>query len=422
MAADNIIDELQWRGLINQSTDVDELRAACEEPITLYCGFDPTGDSLHAGHLVPMILLRRFQDFGHNPVLLAGGATGFIGDPRDVGERSMLSEEALQHNLESIKGQLRRFVDFDGDNPAQLVNNADWTMNVSVVEFLRDIGKNFSLNTMLDRETVKRRLESDGISYTEFSYMLLQANDYLHLHREAGCDLQIGGGDQWGNIVSGVDLIRRVTGDRVHGMTVPLVTDAQGKKFGKSTGGGKLWLDPDKTSAYSWYQYFLNAGDSVVIDYLRRFTFLSQEEIEEYARTVEEEPYKRAAQRRLAQEMTDMVHGADATRAVEQAAQALFGRGELADLDERTLAGALQETEVAELGADDPRTIVDLLVASGLVDSKGAARRTVKEGGAYVNNQRISDAEWQPDESDLLHGSWLVLRKGKKNFAGTRLS
>lgn len=422
MAADNIIDELQWRGLINQSTDVDELRAACEEPITLYCGFDPTGDSLHAGHLVPMILLRRFQDFGHNPVLLAGGATGFIGDPRDVGERSMLSEEALQHNLESIKGQLRRFVDFDGDNPAQLVNNADWTMNVSVVEFLRDIGKNFSLNTMLDRETVKRRLESDGISYTEFSYMLLQANDYLHLHREAGCDLQIGGGDQWGNIVSGVDLIRRVTGDRVHGMTVPLVTDAQGKKFGKSTGGGKLWLDPDKTSAYSWYQYFLNAGDSVVIDYLRRFTFLSQEEIEEYARTVEEEPYKRAAQRRLAQEMTDMVHGADATRAVEQAAQALFGRGELADLDERTLAGALQETEVAELGADDPRTIVDLLVASGLVDSKGAARRTVKEGGAYVNNQRISDAEWQPDEPDLLHGSWLVLRKGKKNFAGARLS
>ena len=422
MAADNIIDELQWRGLINQSTDVDELRAACEEPITLYCGFDPTGDSLHAGHLVPMILLRRFQDFGHNPVLLAGGATGFIGDPRDVGERSMLSEEALQHNLESIKGQLRRFVDFDGDNPAQLVNNADWTMNVSVVEFLRDIGKNFSLNTMLDRETVKRRLESDGISYTEFSYMLLQANDYLHLHREAGCDLQIGGGDQWGNIVSGVDLIRRVTGDRVHGMTVPLVTDAQGKKFGKSTGGGKLWLDPDKTSAYSWYQYFLNAGDSVVIDYLRRFTFLSQEEIEEYARTVEEEPYKRAAQLRLAQEMTDMVHGADATRAVEQAAQALFGRGELADLDERTLAGALQETEVAELGADDPRTIVDLLVASGLVGSKGAARRTVKEGGAYVNNQRISDAEWQPDESDLLHGSWLVLRKGKKNFAGTRLS
>ena len=295
-------------------------------------------------------------------------------------------------------------------------------MNVSVVEFLRDIGKNFSLNTMLDRETVKRRLESDGISYTEFSYMLLQANDYLHLHREAGCDLQIGGGDQWGNIVSGVDLIRRVTGDRVHGMTVPLVTDAQGKKFGKSTGGGKLWLDPDKTSAYSWYQYFLNAGDSVVIDYLRRFTFLSQEEIEEYARTVEEEPYKRAAQRRLAQEMTDMVHGADATRAVEQAAQALFGRGELADLDERTLAGALQETEVAELGADDPRTIVDLLVASGLVDSKGAARRTVKEGGAYVNNQRISDAEWQPDEPDLLHGSWLVLRKGKKNFAGARLS
>ena len=422
MAADNIIDELQWRGLINQSTDVDELRAACEEPITLYCGFDPTGDSLHAGHLVPMILLRRFQDFGHNPVLLAGGATGFIGDPRDVGERSMLSEEALQHNLESIKGQLRRFVDFDGDNPAQLVNNADWTMNVSVVEFLRDIGKNFSLNTMLDRETVKRRLESDGISYTEFSYMLLQANDYLHLHREAGCDLQIGGGDQWGNIVSGVDLNRRIDGAKVHGLTVPLVTDASGQKFGKSTGGGKLWLDPEKTSAYSWYQYFLNAGDSVVIDYLRWFTFLTQEEIAEYERAVEEEPYKRAAQRRLAQEMTDLVHGEEATKAVELAAQALFGKAELSELDEKTLAGALAETTVAEIAAGEPRTIVDLLVASGLADSKGAARRTIKEGGAYVNNQRIESAEWEPSAEDLLHDSWLVLRRGKKNFAGAKLS
>ncbi|HJG42492.1 tyrosine--tRNA ligase [Corynebacterium phoceense] len=418
----NIIDELQWRGLINQSTDIDALREACENPITLYCGFDPTGDSLHAGHLVPMIMLRRFQQAGHHPLALAGGATGFIGDPRDVGERSMLSEETIQHNLEAIKKQLRRFVDFDGENPAEMVNNADWTANMSVITFLRDVGKNFSLNTMLDRDTVKRRLESDGISYTEFSYMLLQANDFLTLHREKGCDLQIGGGDQWGNIVSGVDLIRRVDGDKAHALTVPLVTDAQGQKFGKSTGGGKLWLDAEKTSPYAWYQYFLNAGDSVVIDYLRWFTFLTQDEIAEYEEKVANEPFRREAQRRLAQEMTNLVHGEEATRAVELAAQALFGKAELTELDEATLAGALQETTVAEIAAGEPRTIVDLLVASGLADSKGAARRTIKEGGAYVNNARIESEDWEPADADLLHGSWLVLRRGKKNFAGAKLA
>ena len=418
----NIIDELQWRGLINQSTDLEALREACENPIALYCGFDPTGDSLHAGHLVPLIMLRRFQEAGHHPIALAGGATGFIGDPRDVGERSMLSEEDLAHNLEAIKGQLRRFIDFEGEHAATMVNNADWTMNMSVIDFLRDVGKNFSLNTMLDRDTVKRRLEGDGISYTEFSYMLLQSNDFVQLRRERDCVLQIGGGDQWGNIVSGVDLNRRIDGAKVHGLTVPLVTDASGQKFGKSTGGGKLWLDPEKTSAYSWYQYFLNAGDSVVIDYLRWFTFLTQEEIAEYERAVEEEPYKRAAQRRLAQEMTDLVHGEEATKAVELAAQALFGKAELSELDEKTLAGALSETTVAEVAAGEPRTIVDLLVASGLADSKGAARRTIKEGGAYVNNQRIESAEWEPSAEDLLHGSWLVLRRGKKNFAGAKLN
>ncbi|MCQ9343472.1 tyrosine--tRNA ligase [Corynebacterium kozikiae] len=417
----NIIDELQWRGLINQSTDVEALREACAEPITLYCGFDPTGDSLHAGHLVPMVMLRRFQEAGHKPITLAGGATGMIGDPRDVGERVMLTEEKVAENLEAIKGQLRRFVDFEGSNAAVMVNNADWTMKMSVVEFLRDVGKNFSLNTMLDRDTVKRRLESDGISYTEFSYMLLQSNDYVHLNREFGCSLQIGGGDQWGNIVSGVDLVRRVEGKKVHGLTVPLVTDAQGQKFGKSTGGGKLWLDPEKTSPYSWYQYFLNAGDSVVIDYLRWFTFLSQEEIAELEVAVAEEPFKRAAQRRLAQEMTNLVHGEQATKAVELAAQALFGRAALEELDERTLAGALAETEIAEIGTDAPKTIIDFLVATGLADSKGAARRTVKEGGAYVNNQRIDDETWEPNQDDLLHGAWLVLRKGKKNFAGVKV-
>lgn len=418
----NIIDELSWRGLINQSTDLDALRAACEDPITLYCGFDPTGDSLHAGHLVPMIMLRRFQEAGHHPITLAGGATGMIGDPRDVGERSMLGEETIAHNLEAIKAQLRRFVSFEGDNAALMVNNADWTGSMSVIEFLRDVGKNFSLNTMLDRDTVKRRLEGDGISYTEFSYMLLQSNDYVQLHRSHDCVLQIGGGDQWGNIVSGVDLNRRVDGAKVHGLTVPLVTDASGQKFGKSTGGGKLWLDPAKTSAYSWYQYFLNAGDSVVLDYLRWFTFLDQEEIAQYEEQVANEPHKRAAQRRLAQELTDLVHGPATTKAVELAAQALFGRAELSELDENTLEGALSETTIAEVGPEDARSIVDLLIATGLAASKGAARRTIKEGGAYVNNVRIDSEEWEPAQDDLLHGKWLVLRRGKKNFAGVAVA
>ncbi|MDK8870777.1 tyrosine--tRNA ligase [Corynebacterium macclintockiae] len=419
----NIIDELQWRGLINQSTDLEALKEATQDPITLYCGFDPTGSSLHAGHLVPLIMLKRFQQFGHRPITLAGGATGMIGDPRDVGERSMLSEEQIGENMVAIKKQLEAFVDFTGESdvasPAVMVNNADWISQMNVIEYLRDVGKNFSLNTMLDRDTVKRRLESDGISYTEFSYMLLQANDYVHLHNEYDCVLQIGGGDQWGNIVSGVDLNRRVNGAKVHGLTVPLVTDADGNKFGKSTGGGKLWLDPQLTSPYSWYQYFINAGDTVVIDYLRWFTFLSQEEIAELERKVAEEPFKREAQRVLAREMTTLVHGAAATEAVELAAQALFGKAELQDLDEATLSSALQETEVAEVGSD--ATILDLLVESGLEKSKGAARRTVGEGGAYVNNQRIEDIEWSPSADDLLHGSWLVLRKGKKRFAGARV-
>ena len=419
----NIVDELEWRGLINQSTDLEALKEATENPISLYCGFDPTGSSLHAGHLVPLIMLKRFQQFGHRPIALAGGATGMIGDPRDVGERSMLTEEQIAENMQMIKTQLESFVDFtdesDVSSPAVMVNNADWISQINVIEYLRDIGKNFSLNTMLDRDTVKRRLESDGISYTEFSYMLLQANDFVHLHNEYDCVLQIGGGDQWGNIVSGVDLNRRVNGAKVHGLTVPLVTDAEGNKFGKSTGGGKLWLDPQLTSPYSWYQYFINAGDAVVIDYLRWFTFLTQEEIADQERKVEEEPYKREAQRVLAREMTTLVHGAQATEAVELASQALFGKAELQDLDEATLSSALQETEVVEVSSD--ATILDLLVGAGLEKSKGAARRTVGEGGAYVNNQRIEDIEWSPSSQDLLHGSWLVLRKGKKRFAGARV-
>ena len=415
----NILDELSWRGLVAQSTDIDALRTELDTPTTAYVGFDPTGPSLHAGHLVPLLMLARLQRAGHTPILLAGGATGMIGDPRDVGERSMISEETAAENVERIRKQLASFVSFEGENAAIMANNMDWTGSMSVVDFLRDVGKNFSLNTMLSRDTVKRRLESDGISYTEFSYMLLQANDFVQLRRNHDCRLQIGGSDQWGNIVSGLDLNRRVDGEVVHGLTVPLVTDSEGRKFGKSTGGGKLWLDPEMTSPYSWYQYFLNAADADVIRYLRWFTFLGQEELDRLAVEVEERPFKREAQRTLAREMTTLVHGEDAVAKVEKAAEALFGKAELAELDEQTLASALSETEVAEVAAD--ATILDLLVGAGLEKTKGAARRTVGEGGAYVNNERISEIDWTPSAEDLLHGSWLVLRKGKKRFAGARV-
>ena len=419
----NIIDELTWRDLINQSTDLDALREATDgTSITLYCGFDPTGPSLHAGHLVPLLMLRRFQQAGHRPIVLAGGATGMIGDPRDVGERSMNSVDTVADWSERISGQLSRFVSFEGDNAALLLNNNDWTKDLTAISFLRDIGKHFPLNTMLSRDTVKRRLETDGISYTEFSYVLLQANDFVQLRRNYDCVLQVGGGDQWGNLVAGVDLNRRMDGESVHAMTVPLVTDSEGKKFGKSTGGGSLWLDPGMTSPYTWYQYFINASDADVIRYLRWFTFLTAEELAELETEVAERPFKREAQRRLAREMTNLVHGEEATAAVELASQALFGRAELTDLDEKTLASAVSETEVFEVGAGEPRTIVDLLVGSGLVDSRGAARRAIKEGGAYVNNERIASEEWEPAEGDLLHGSWLVLRRGKKNFAGVKVT
>ena len=419
----NIIDELTWRDLINQSTDLDALREATDgTSITLYCGFDPTGPSLHAGHLVPLLMLRRFQQAGHRPIVLAGGATGMIGDPRDVGERSMNSADTVADWSERISGQLSRFVSFEGDNAALLLNNNDWTKDLTAISFLRDIGKHFPLNTLLSRDTVKRRLETDGISYTEFSYVLLQANDFVQLRRNYDCVLQVGGGDQWGNLVAGVDLNRRMDGESVHAMTVPLVTDSEGKKFGKSTGGGSLWLDPEMTSPYTWYQYFINASDADVIRYLRWFTFLTAEELAELETEVAERPFKREAQRRLAREMTNLVHGEEATAAVELASQALFGRAELTDLDEKTLASAVSETEVFEVGAGEPRTIVDLLVGSGLVDSRGAARRAIKEGGAYVNNERIVSEEWEPAEGDLLHGSWLVLRRGKKNFAGVKVT
>lgn len=416
----NIIDELEWRGLINQSTDLDALRKETEQPIVLYCGFDPTGPSLHAGHLVPLLMLRRFQEAGHTPIVLAGGATGMIGDPRDVGERSMNSADTVRDWADRISGQLKRFVHFDGDNAARLVNNNDWIKDLGVIEFLRDVGKHFSLSTMLGRDTVKRRLENDGISYTEFSYMLLQANDYVQLRRNHNCVLQVGGGDQWGNLVAGVDLNRRMDGEQVHALTVPLVTDSEGKKFGKSTGGGSLWLDPEMTSPYTWYQYFVNTADADVIRYLRWFTFLDQEELNRLETEVAERPFKREAQRRLAQEMTDLVHGKEAREAVELASQALFGRAELTDLDEKTLTSAVSETSVFEIPAGETPDIVELLVGAGLAESKGAARRSIKEGGVYVNNERVEDEAWAPSDQDFLHGTWLVLRRGKKNFAGAK--
>ncbi|QNQ90167.1 tyrosine--tRNA ligase [Corynebacterium poyangense] len=417
-----IINELQWRGLINQHTDLEALeKALATGPITMYCGFDPTGPSLHAGHLVPLLMLARFQRAGHRPIVLAGGATGMIGDPREVGERSMNDGDTVAEWAERISSQLQRFVSFEGEYAAQLVNNNEWTQNLGVIEFLRDIGKHFSLNTMLARETIKRRLENDGISFTEFSYMLLQANDFLQLHKRYGVTMQVGGGDQWGNLVAGVDLLRRTKGVTAHAMTVPLVTDSEGKKFGKSTGGGSLWLDPQMTSPYTWYQYFINASDADVIRYLRWFTFLSQDDIADLEEEVTERAYKREAQRTLAQEMTTLVHGESATRAVEVAAQALFGRADLRELDSATLAGALSETSVAEVLPGEGRGIVDLLLKAGLVESRGAARRALKDGGVYVNNNRISSEEWEPHSEDLLHGEWLVLRRGKKNFAGARI-
>ncbi len=415
-----ILDELEWRGLIAQSTDLDALATELASgPITVYSGFDPTAPSLHAGHLIPLLTLRRFQRAGHRPIVLAGGATGMIGDPRDTGERTLNSVDTVADWSERIRGQLERFVDFDDSPTGAIVqNNLSWTSELSAIEFLRDIGKHFSVNVMLDRDTVRRRLEGDGISYTEFSYMLLQANDYVELHRRYGCALQVGGSDQWGNIIAGVRLVRQIAGATVHALTTPLVTDSEGKKFGKSTGGGSLWLDPDMTSPYAWYQYFINTADADVIRYLRWFTFLSRDELAELERATDERPHERAAQRRLARELTTLVHGEAATAGVEHASQALFGRGELAQLDERTLAEALREASVAELKPGGPDTIIDLLVASGLSASKGAARRTVGEGGAYVNNARIDSEEWVPQPTDFLHGRWLVLRRGKRNIAG----
>ena len=418
-----ILDELEWRGLIAQSTDRGALRRDLAEGVlTLYAGFDPTAPSLHAGNLVQLLTLRRFQHAGARPIVLAGGATGMIGDPREIGERSLNSAETVTDWADRIRGQLERFVEFDGSSTGALVvNNLDWTGGLSVLEFLRDTGKHFSINVMLGRETVRRRLAAEGMSYTEFSYLLLQSQDYLHLFRRHGCRLQIGGSDQWGNIVGGVELVRRVEGVAVHALTTPLVTGADGRKLGKSTGGGSVWLDPAMTSPYAWYQHFVNVADADVGRYLRLFTFLAPDDIEQLEKDIAERPHLRAGAQRLAEELTTLVHGRRQTEQVIIASKALFGRADLHDLDPDTLDAALAEVPTALVRITDRPTIVDILVVSGLADSRGSARRTVAEGGASVNNVKVADEQWSPTEHDLLDGRWLVVRRGKRNLAGVRV-
>jgi tyrosyl-tRNA synthetase len=412
-----IIDDLSWRGLLAQSTDLDALRRDLDAgPVTLYAGFDPTGDSLHAGHLMPMLTLRRFQLAGHRPIVLAGGATGLIGDPSGRDEERQLADRArVAARVERLRPQLERFVDLS--TTGALANNLDWTAELSAIDFLRDLGKHFSVNVMLGKESISARLSGDGISFTEFSYVLLQSNDYLELYRRHGCTLQIGATDQWGNITAGLDLIRRVERGSAHALCVPLVTDSSGAKFGKSTGGGSVWLDPEMTSPYSFFQYWINVDDVDVGRYLRFFTFLPREEIEALEREAVERPAARDAARKLAEQITTLVHGERETAAVIAASAALFGQGELADLDPGTLSAALSEAPHVTVGAPLP-SVLELLVQTGLVASRSAARRTIDEGGAYLNNVRVSDPEAVPQGSDLLPGGWLVLRRGKRALAG----
>jgi tyrosyl-tRNA synthetase len=422
VSGSDVVDDLTWRGLIAQSTDLDALRADLDAgPLTVYCGFDPTAQSLHAGNLLQLTTLRRFQLSGHRPIALAGGATGLIGDPSGrSSEREFVTKDEVAARLGRIKPQLERFLDFSG-GAALLVNNLEWTEDLTALDFLRDVGKHFSVNVMLARESVSARLDGGGISYTEFSYMLLQSFDFLELFRRYGCRMQTGGSDQWGNIVAGLDLIRRVEGGSGHALTTPLVTSATGEKFGKSTGGGRLWLDAELTSPYAFYQYWINVDDRDVGPFLRFFTFLSREEIESLGQDTAERPQARGAQRKLAQELTTLVHGAAETDRVEAASRALFGQGELAELDQGTLTAALAETPNVQVTGALP-SVAELLALSGLDASKSAARRTVTEGGAYVNNQRVSDPDAVADAATLLHGRWLVLRKGKRNIAGIEVT
>jgi tyrosyl-tRNA synthetase len=418
----HVLDDLAWRGLLAHSTDLDALRKEMDEgPVRFYVGFDPTAPSMHMGNLVQILTARRLQEAGHVPFPLVGGATGLIGDPRDSGERTMNPVDTVQEWVGRLKRQLEPFLDWEGPHAATIVDNLEWTRGLSTIDFLRDIGKHFPVNRMLAREVVRARLET-GISFTEFSYVLLQSMDFLELYRRHGVTLQFGGSDQWGNLTGGVDLIRRAEGAHVHAFATPLVTKADGTKYGK-TEGGALWLDRDMMSPYAFYQFWLNAEDVKVGELLRIFTFLDRPEIEELEQQTVDKPFLRAGQKTLAQEITTTVHGAEETERIKAASAALFGGGELAALHPDTLSAALAETGGGDAHADGDGlpTIVDLLVTAGLSESRGAARRTVNEGGAYLNNERVPDPDWRPSSDDVLPGGWLVLRRGKKSFAGVRV-
>ena len=420
-APSSVLDELRWRGLIAQTTDPTELAEAfASGPLTIYCGFDPTAASLHFGNLVQLVLLRRLQRAGHRVICLVGGSTGLIGDPRPTSERVLKTKEQTADWVARIADQVRPFLDMDGDNPALVVNNLDWTAPISALDFLRDIGKHFRVGTMLRKDAVAARLASDeGISYTEFSYQILQALDFLHLYREFGCTVQTGGADQWGNLTAGVDLIHKVEGAAVHLLTTPLLTDASGQKFGKSEGNA-IWLSAELTSPYAFYQYWLGIEDASVIGLLKVFSDRTATEIAALEVEVAQRPFARTAQRALADDVTTLVHGADAARAARAAGTALFGRGDLADLDEATLVAALTEAGLTGVPAPLP-DYAHLLQAAGLCSSLSDARRIIAEGGATANNARITDPAAAPADDDLLFGSYLVLRRGKRAIAGIRV-
>jgi tyrosyl-tRNA synthetase len=413
----NIWQELQWRGLVHVSTDETELeKLLAGEPITYYCGFDPTAPSLHLGNLVQLLTMRRLQLAGHKPIGLVGGSTGLIGDPRPTAERTLNTKETVAEWVGYLQEQVSRFLSTDGTNALRMVNNLDWTAPLSAIDFLRDVGKHFRVGTMLKKDAVNSRLNSDeGISYTEFSYQILQGMDYLELYRDYGCILQTGGSDQWGNLTSGTELIRKVEGKHVHAIGTPLITNSDGTKFGKSEGNA-VWLDPAMTSPYAMYQFWLNTADADVIDRLKVFTFKTRAEIEALEQAVVERPHAREAQRALAYDVSSLVHGGDATEKVIAASAALFGQGDLEVLDEATLTAATAEIPQATVPAAK-LGIVDLLVASGLSPSNSAARRTIAEGGAYVNNEKFTDPESVVDAGKLLHGKYLLMRRGKRTLA-----
>lgn len=418
----NVWQELKWRGLVQVSTDeaaLEELLAG--EPITYYCGFDPTAPSLHLGNLVQLLTMRRMQLAGHKPLGLVGGSTGLVGDPRPTAERTMNSKETVSEWVGYLQGQVQRFLSFEGENAARMVNNLDWTAPMSAIDFLRDIGKYFRVGTMIKKDIVASRLNSDeGISYAEFSYQILQGMDYLELYRQYGCMLQQGGSDQWGNLTSGTDLIRKVEGASVHALGTPLITNSDGTKFGKSEGNA-IWLDAAMCSPFDMYQFWLNTADADVADRLKVFTFLSREEIAALEVSVAERPHLREAQRTLAFQVTSLVHGVDATQKVIAASAALFGQGNLDELDEETLASATRELPRSSAPAEG-LSIVDLLVVSGLSNSNSAARRTVGEGGAYVNNSKITDPDAVLGAADALHGKYLLMRRGKRTLSMVELA